>query len=119
MGVDVRESRLEMNDRNKYYKANYVNNMKLTKDAVAQGVFYSTDLIPLEIQSINNGNVMSKQYIITIVTRDIISDLEVNDYVLYSGSELYRVDNIIANDANDQKRFSARPSFETTIRLVR
>lgn len=119
MGVDIRESRSEMNDRNKYYKADYVNNMKLTKDAVAQGVFYSTDLVPLEITSVNSGNIMHKQYIITIVTRDVISDLEVNDYVLYSGSELYRVDNIIAKDVNDQKRFSARPSFETTIRLVR
>jgi hypothetical protein len=119
MGIDIRTGRSQMYDRNKYYKADYVDNMKLSQNAVALGVFYSTDLIPLEVQKVVNGNVMSKQYVITIVTHDIVSDLEINDYVLYAGSDLYRVDSIISEDVNDQKRFSARPSFKTTIRLVR
>ena len=53
MGINIFESRTDKYDRNIYYKRQYVDNMKLFKGAVAQGVFYSTDKIPLQKKAIS------------------------------------------------------------------
>ena len=42
MGIDVNNSRRDHPDRNIWYKAKYVLNNKLVKDAVPQGVFLFT-----------------------------------------------------------------------------
>lgn len=41
MGIDTRANRRDKYDCCFYYKAKYINNMKLTQDAVIQGVFYA------------------------------------------------------------------------------
>jgi hypothetical protein len=93
--------------------------MKLFKGAVAQGVFYSTDKIPFQKNTIIMGSIKKTQYSITIVTTDSIDDLEVDDYVLYSDGNLYIVDGVIEEDYNQSKTFSNRPSFTREIRLRR
>lgn len=119
MGIDVSRTRKEYNDRNQYYKRQYVDNMKLTNSAISEGVFYSTDSQPLEKQTIVMGSVKKTAYIITIETQDSIDNLDVDDYVLYADGNLYIVDNIVSEDINEHKEFSKRPSFKTTIRLRR
>jgi len=103
-------------NRNKYYSREYVDNMKLLPNATALGVFYSTDKVSLQQQTLSVGNIKKTQYTITLETTDSIESLKVDDYVLYSG-ELWLVESIIAHDYNDAKEFSARPSFTTEIRL--
>lgn len=103
-------------NRNKYYSRQYVDNMKLQKDATALGVFYSTDKVSLQEQTLSVGNIKKTQYTITLETTDSVSNMSVDDYVLYNG-ELWLVESIIAHDHNDAKEFSARPSFTTEIRL--
>jgi len=117
MGIDVFQSRNKYNDRNQYYKRSYVDNMKLNPGAVSEGVFYSTDVIPLEKQTIVMGSVKKTAFTITVETLDSVENLDVDDYVLYSDGNLYIVDNIVAEDTNENKEFSKRPSFKTTIRL--
>lgn len=119
MGIDVSRSRNEYFDRNQYFKRNYVDNMKLLSGAVSEGVFYSKDVVPLEKQTIVMGSVKKTAYVITIETNDSVDNLDVDDFVLYSDGNLYLVDNIVAEDINDNKEFSKRPSFKTTIRLRR
>lgn len=118
MGIDLSITRNDFFDRNQYFKRQYVDNMKLVSGAVSQGVFYSKDAIPLEKQTIVMGSVKKTAYIITIETHDVVEDLDVDDFVLYSG-ELWIVDNIVASDENPAKEFSKRPAFKTTIRLRR
>lgn len=118
MGIDVNQDRSVTYDRNKYYKGAYVDKMKLVQGAEAEGIFYSTDKIPFETQVSISGNVKKKQIIGTIETFDRVGDLTVDDYVLYR-DELYIVDNVIADDKNENKEFSSRPSLRTEIRLRR
>jgi hypothetical protein len=116
LGIDLFQSRNNRFNRNKWYHREYVENMKLQPDTIAQGVFYSTDKIPLQMQTLATGNIKKTIYTVTIETTDVVGDLKVDDYVLY-GDELWLVDNIIANDENPAKEFSKRPSFVTEIRL--
>lgn len=118
MAIDTRTSRSEKSNRNKYYKKQYVENMKLVKDAKAQGVFYSNDEQPFTSTAVSSGNIMRKQTTGTLVTEDIVDDLEVNDYVLESGN-LYLVIGIEREDNDNQKWFSNFPSKITKIRLRR
>jgi len=116
MAIDVRTSRKGRFDRNKYYKATYVTGNKLTSGAIAQGIFYSTDTVAVNVVIFMNGNVQAKQYTVTIETSDYVGDLEPNDYVLYSG-ELWLVVNAIPDDQNKSKEFNSRPVYTTTISL--
>lgn len=116
MGIDLLQSRSDKFNRNKWYRREYVENMKLQQDTIAQGVFYSTDKIPLQKQTLATGNIKKTIYTITIETNDVVKELQVDDYVLYDG-ELWLVDNIVASDYNTAKEFSKRPSFTTEIRL--
>lgn len=116
MGIDLMQPRSKNFNRNKYYSREYVENMKLQKNATALGVFYSTDKIPLQQQTLSIGNIKKTQYTITLETTDTINELKVDDYVLYNG-ELWLVESIIANDHNEAKEFSGRPSFVTEISL--
>ena len=116
MGIDLMLSRSNRFDRNKWYSRQYVNNMKLQQNATSNGVFYSTDKIPLQKQTLAVGNIKKTIFTVTIETHDTIDGMNVDDYVLYGG-ELYIVDDIIADDRNEAKEFSKRPSFRTEIRL--
>lgn len=120
MGIDIRTSRIGYNDRCKFYKGTYVDHMKLIPDAVAQGVFYSTDAEPMTVEILTTGNIRKKQYRLTIITEDIVSDLEPDYYVLYGGDdELWLVEHITPDDENNSKEFSKRPSNITKIRMRR
>jgi hypothetical protein len=120
MGIDLYQSRANKLDRSIYYKREYVDNMKLIKGAVAQGIFYSTDKVAYSEQTMAVGNMKKTMKLITIETTDNINDLEVDDFVLYGGDgEIYIVDNIVAEDFNPAKEFSNRPSFRKEIRLRR
>lgn len=116
MGIDLMMSRSDKFNRNKWYRREYVNDMKLQPGTTSQGVFYSVDKIPLQKQTLATGSIKKTIYTITIETNDVVDGLEVDDYVLY-GDDLWLVDNIIANDYNTAKEFTKRPSFTTEIRL--
>ena len=111
-------SRSDKFDRNKWYKREYVNDMKLLPDTTAQGVFYSVDKVDLQKQTLATGSIKKTIYSVTIETNDVVDGLDVDDYVLYGG-DLWLVDNIIASDYNTAKEFTKRPSFTTEIRLRR
>jgi hypothetical protein len=120
MGIDLLQSRANKVDRNKFYKREYVDNMKLVVGAIAQGVFYSTDKVAFSEQTMAVGNMKKTMKLITIETTDTIDNLEVDDFVLYGGDgQIYIVDSIIAEDHNPAKEFSNRPSFIREIRLRR
>lgn len=118
MGIDIRTSRADYPDRNVYYKGKYVEKGKLVMDAVAQGVFYSTDKEPLSVNAVSQGSNKWMQYSIKLETRDFVNDLIADDYVIYSGY-LWRVTGVIAADDNKNKRHSSRPAFVTLISLSR
>lgn len=119
MAVDFRQDRKEKLNRCKYYKASYINSDRtLKKDAICQGIFYAKDSVPFISQIVNLGNVLVKQIIGTIETKDFIPDLEANDFVEYGG-DLYIVDKIIPDDENRTKQFSSRPSAVTSIQVRR
>ena len=86
MGIDVNNSRRDHPDRNIWYKAKYVANNKLIKDAVPQGVFYSRDVkdFGTQLAQVGNGQVILKTG--DIETNDNVSEMEVNDFVLYDGT---------------------------------
>lgn len=119
MAVDFRQDRKSKLSRCRYYKAIYVNsNRTLKQDAVCQGIFYAKDSVPFTNQSVNLGNVMIKQTIGSLETKDFIPDLEERDFVEYGG-ELYIVDRVIPDDENRTKQFSSRPSATTNIQVRR
>ena len=118
MALDTRRSRAGKFSRNKYYKGEYVEKMQLVKDAISQGVFYSSDKEAFTVSTIVSG-AMKKQMITgVIVTNDYIPDLEPDDFVEYEGI-LHLVEKVVFDDLNDNKEFSTRPSYETTITLRR
>lgn len=119
MGIDTTQRRDVYNDRCKWYKKTDVSRTKLSADAVAQSVFYSTDTVPLTETDIAEGNIKRKQFTITIQTPDYIGDMEADDFVLYSDDELWRVKSIVRDDKNESKQFSKRPSVLTTLELIR
>ena len=118
MAIDTRTTRADKGNRSKYYKKEYVENMKLIQDAKVQGVFYCKDVGPFSSIPVASGNIMRRQYTGTIMTEDIVDDLEVNDFVLYDDN-LYIVTGIDAEDNDSQKFFSSKPSKITNIRLRR
>ena len=118
MGIDIRANRRGKFDRCIYYKAKYVNNMKLTQDAVAQGVFYAEGVQDDVESVIQVGNAQARQTISSMITYDVVDDLEVNDYV-YAGGDLNRVTSITRKGMGASEQFNKRPIFETTIQLSR
>jgi hypothetical protein len=119
MAVDFNQIRKLYNDRNKWYKKTDVERMKLTQDAVAQGVFYSQDTVSLTEEEIAEGNVKRTQHLVTIETPDIVSDLKTDDFVLHADGELYRVRKITRDDKSEAKEHSKRPPVMTTLELIR
>lgn len=116
MARDIRYAQL--GDRNKYYKAQYVNQNKLTQNAVCQGVFYSTDNEPMNITSENFNGVSHKTKRIKIETIDYIPDLEIDDFVLYN-NEIWLVESLdIADLVDNAKAFKSHPN-KTIIGLKR
>ena len=118
MGIDIRQPRRGKYDRCKYYKASYVDKMKLTQDAIAQGVFYAEGFSDDITTNVNNGTVQSEQTLLTITTLDTISDLEQNDYVLIDSS-LHLVVSVGRKGIGETEQFNRRPSVITTIELRR
>ena len=119
MAVDFNQIRHLYNDRNKWYKKTDVERMKLTQDAVAQGVFYSQDTVSLTEEEIAEGNVKRTQYLLTVETPDIVTDLKTDDFVLHADGELYRVRKITRDDKSEAKEHSKRPPVMTTLELIR
>lgn len=119
MGVNVNTERDDYNDRCKWYKKTDVSKMKLTQDAVAQGIFYSKDTVALSETDIAEGNIKRKQFTITIETQDYIEELSADDFVMYSDDYIWRVKSITRDDKNESKMYSKRPSVKTTLELIR
>jgi len=95
----------QIGDRVKYYKAEYVNQNKLTQDAECQGVFYSTDHEPLSVISEWLNGTQHKTKRIKLKTIDFVTDLEVDDFVLYN-DELWLVESLeIADIENNAKPY--------------
>ena len=116
MARDTRCKQNDFYDRNKYYKR-----IKGTqeKEEIPSGIFYSKDKQAMTFTPvIVNGKLKHVRAEVTIITKDIVSDLEVDDFVEYGG-ELFRVEKIIADDLNENKKFSNRPRFDTEITLVK
>ena len=93
--------------------------MKLSADAVAQGVLYTMDTVPLTATDISEGNIKRRQYTITVETVDHIGDMDIDDFVMLPDGYLYRVRNIISDDKNESKEYSKRPSVKSTLELIR
>lgn len=117
--MDISQNRHLYHDRNKWYKKTDVERMKLTMNVVAQGVFYSLDIVPMAEEEIVEGNTKHKQYTVTVVTPDIVSELVTDDFVLYADGELYRVRKITREDKSEAKEYSKRPPVLTTLELIR
>lgn len=116
MARDIRTRQGDYYDRNKYYKR-----IKGTQEMekIASGIFYSKDKLAMTFTpTYVNGKLKHVRAEVVITTKDIVSDLEVDDYVEYGG-EIFRVEKIIADDLNENKKFSNRPRFETEITLVK
>ena len=119
MAIDLRTKRAGR-DRNKYYKANYVNNMKLVADADVKGVFYSTDYEPKKKSVIVNGSARHIETRARIMTTDYVPDLLPDDYIL-SGDDglLYIVEEVTQEDIHDEAKPYARHSITTIITMRR
>lgn len=117
MARDVRNAVSGL-DRNKYYKAEYVNQNKLTQDAVVQGVFYSYDIGEVTEESVVQGVTKTIIYRVQIETYDIVTDLQVDDFVYYSG-ELWKVEKIGRRDKINKAKPFNRRQFITRIDLRR
>lgn len=117
MGRDIRQAKTGL-DRNKYYKAEYVQNMQLTNEAIPKGVFYSTDAEPSNQVSILTGSVRHQQTSIKIITDDYVPDLVSDDYVLHNG-ELWIVENVLRADINDNAKPFRNNPLRTTISMRR
>lgn len=118
MGIDIRQPRRGKYDRCKYYKASYVDKMKLTQGAVAQGVFYAEGFSDDKATTTNNGTVQSKQTLFSITTLDTVSDLEQNDYVEIDGI-LHLVVSVGREGVGNTEQFNRRPALRTVIELRR
>ena len=114
MARDIRYA--QSGDRNKYYKAEYVNQNKLTQNAECEGVFYSVDYEPIKhtVEWINGTQYKAKR--VKIVTKDYITNLELDDYVLYNG-EYWLVDGLEIEDIEDNAKPFLRHANKTIISL--
>ena len=119
MAIDLRTKR-SGRDRNKYYKASYVNNMNLLPDAAIKGVFYSTDTEPTKKSVIVHGSTRHIETRVKIETTDFIPDLVPDDYVLYGGDGLlYLVEETTNEDIHDDAKPYSRHSTTTIITMRR
>lgn len=116
MGIDLNFSRRDKTIRAKFFKRQYVENMKLIPNAQVEGIFYVSDKDVFTTRTIGTGNIKRTQTIGVIVTHDVVTGLEVDDFVLYFGT-LFIVDDIVRNDETSHKEFSSRPKTITEIRL--
>jgi hypothetical protein len=119
MAIDLRTKRAGR-DRNKYYKASYVNNMKLSPEADMKGIFYSTDFEPTKKSVVVHGSTRHIETRTKIITTDFIPDLVPDDYVLYGGDGLlYLVEEVVSEDIDDDAKPYARHSTSTIITMRR
>jgi hypothetical protein len=116
MGIDVNLSRKDKTVRAKYYKREYVQNMKLVQNAKVAGIFYVSDKDVFSTSTVFSGNIKKTQTIGVVITHDVVTGLEVDDFVLYFGN-LFVVEDIVRNDDTNNKEFSSRPKTITQIRL--
>ncbi len=117
MGIDINNSRRDHPDRNIWSTAPSVPPPPLLPSSFPPGIFYSKDAkdFGTQLTQVGNGQVILKTG--EIETNDNVSEMEVNDFVLYDGT-LYRVDNVIHGDLNKNKFISARPSYTSIISLI-
>lgn len=118
MGRDLRQSRIDYNNRNLIYDGVYVDNYQIKPNAISKGVFYSKDLTPMSYGQNINGAVKYRYKKITIETLDFV-ELFPDDYVLYCG-ELYKVlDPVEQEDDEPSKFYSKRARLKTKITISR
>lgn len=118
MGLDLQKPRKNHHDRNKWYKREYVNNMKLIPGAVVSGVFYSMDKDAVVSQTVFVGNIKKTMQTLTIVSHDNLDGLEVDDYIMFAGTNsLWIVDNII--QSTEGNGIGSRPAMMSEIIIRR
>ena len=118
MGRDLRQSRVDYNNRNLIYDGVYVDNYQIKPNAIYKGVFYSKHLTPMSYGQNINGAVKYRYKKITIETLDFV-ELFPDDYVLYCG-ELYKVlDPVEQEDDEPSKFYSKRARIKTKITISR
>ena len=118
MAIDLRTNRKEYPSRCKWFKASYVVNERLVKNAICEGVFYCKDTKDYEeFRETEYGvssHVVSQ---VQIETPDFIPDITINDYVWYDGA-LWRVHQIPSKaDETQNKKYSTRPKTISTLIL--
>lgn len=117
MGRDLRQSRVDYNNRNLIYDGVYVDNYQIKPKAVSKGIFYSQDASPMQFTQVTIGAVKYKVKKITIKTLDFV-ELYPDDYVFYSG-ELYKVEDVTQEDEEKSKFYSKRAKLTTIITMSR
>ena len=112
MGRDVRNE--QTGDRNKFFKAQYVNQNKLITNAECEGVFYSTDIESEKemIEWINGTQYKVRR--VKIETKDFVTNLNVDDFVLYN-DELWVVESKEFKEMNDNAKMFRRNALVTKI----
>lgn len=111
MGVDIRRGIKNYPDRCKVYKGIYENRNKVTIDVNLHCVFYSRDKINYKQNNSKiDENSFSKKQTLTIETQDVLKDVSVGDYVLYTDNKYWKIENIEIQDYDMQKKYSKRPS---------
>ena len=117
MAIDIRNSRKGKVDRCKWYKAVYVENQKLVKDAVCEGVFYADGAKDDKVNRINvTGNFLADNVTLILSTFDYVEGLTVDDYVEIEG-ELYLVTSVEIKGIARSEHFNRRIAAETLISL--
>ena len=118
MAIDINGSRKDYPIRCKWYKGEFIEKMKLKKEAKCQGLFYCRDIG--SFTSKYNTELPGKplETTGTIETLDYVGDLRADDYISY-GNYIWLVTEIEANDDNDAKRYTRRPLTVTRISLRR
>lgn len=115
MARDLREPVKGLN-RNKYYKGTVTTNNKLTRSKNAIGVFYSSDYEPIRFMNEVVNGVKHSKKTVKLITNDYISNLEVDDFVYYSG-EYWLVESIEVADIRDNAKPFTRHSNQYIIGL--
>lgn len=113
---DLRTKKLG-NTRCQSFKVDDVEKGFLKEGAKIQGVFYAMDLNPSKLSANTIGSVNRKIERKTIKTNDVVNFLRVNDFVKMDG-KLWRIESIIFDDNEENKKFSTRPMIETTLELT-
>jgi len=119
MAIDLRQSHSEMYDRCKYYKAVVTLGNVLTKSPTCAGVFYADEHAPEYETAEQLGAVMHHKITVSIKTRDIVNDLQSNDFVDYNGETWIVTGVSKAESSSKSRQYSTNAPLETIIQMRR